>query len=197
MTDVYQADDLLTRFDEIRAIRKKASREPTRFRDYNYLAKIFDCYAQIRSKGLKDLAVTVISGDLNIKINRDAHLFRAIIDATCKADPKTKSRWTRALRYAWKQRNHWERLPRFFRRNGGISGCANWFTESRRWRRPKANRIKLPSDTQIRLMKKHNEAARARLARRIKSKNVARPIVVRPRLTFDGLDRMAVKNPDR
>jgi len=192
MTNVYRADDLLTWLDQVRGVRKKASREPTRFRDYQYLEAVFNLYAKIRKEGLKDLTITVIRGDLNIKINRDTHLIRAIIDATSKADAKTRSRWSRALRYGWKQRNHWDRLPRFFRRNGGMSGCANWFTETRRWRRRKTKRPKLPSDIHLRLMKKDIESSRARLARMVKLRASPKLVVVQPRrLTVGDLDRMA------
>lgn len=195
--DDYGADDLLTRLHEVKAVCKKARREPSRFHDYPYLQAVYDFYSHIRSKELKDLAVTVIRDDLSVSINRDTHLIRAIIDATCKADRKIKSRWTRALRYAWKQRDHWDRLPRFFRRNGGISGCASWFTETRRWQRPKTNRIKLPSDVETRLIKRQTEVTWSRLSRPIQLRIPAKPIIVHRRYTVGDFDRSARKEPNR
>jgi len=56
---------------------------------------------------------------------------RIIIDETCDADRKTKSKWTQALRYAWRYRSKWEKLADFFRRRGGIAGCASLFTHVR------------------------------------------------------------------
>ena len=52
------------------------------------------------------------------------HLIRMIFDATSRADNKTKSRWTRALRYAWHERREWKRLETFFQEHGGPAGCA-------------------------------------------------------------------------
>ena len=193
MNDAYQSDDFLTDIDDVKAARKRSSREPTRFRDYQYLDAVYQTYVRIRSEKVKTLAVTVIREDLNIKVNRDAHLIRAIIDATCKADFKSKSRWTRALRYAWKQRNHWRDLGKFFRRNGGITGCAKWFAETRRRRRRKTGRLKLHSDSQIRLLKKRSERAPTPLAEIMKSRLSAKPIVVQRRLTVGDLDRMAMR----
>jgi hypothetical protein len=49
-----------------------------------------------------------------------------IIDATSTADNKTKSRCTRALRYA-RERKTWKDLGAFLRDNGGPAGCAAQF----------------------------------------------------------------------
>jgi hypothetical protein len=50
-----------------------------------------------------------------------------IIEATSAADEKTKSRWARALRYAWYGRRWWKDLNELFRSNGGPAGCAENF----------------------------------------------------------------------
>jgi hypothetical protein len=50
-----------------------------------------------------------------------------IIDATSTADIKTRSRWTRALKYAWHQRKASKDLRTFLRENGGPAGCADQF----------------------------------------------------------------------
>ena len=50
-----------------------------------------------------------------------------IIDATSTTDLKTKSRWSRALRYAWQERKTWTNLRSFLRENGGPAGCADQF----------------------------------------------------------------------
>ena len=55
------------------------------------------------------------------------HPIRVIIDATSTADIKTKSRWSRALRYAWRERKTWTNLTSFLRENGGPAGCAEQF----------------------------------------------------------------------
>jgi hypothetical protein len=56
-----------------------------------------------------------------------ANPIRVIIDATSTADNKTKSRWTRAVCYAWRKRRAWSDLTRFLWENGGHAGCAQQF----------------------------------------------------------------------
>jgi hypothetical protein len=58
------------------------------------------------------------------------HPIRVIIDATSTADNKTKSRWTRALRYAWRERRAWTELNGFLQENGGPAGCAERFART-------------------------------------------------------------------
>jgi hypothetical protein len=93
----YNADDFLTHINEVKAVRKNSSHALTRYRDYRYLEAVYELYGRVRSNKRSELAMAVIADDLGQKINRDTHLIRAIIDATCKVDPKMKSRWTRAL----------------------------------------------------------------------------------------------------
>jgi hypothetical protein len=50
-----------------------------------------------------------------------------IIDATSATELKTRNRWTRALRYAWRERKIWEDLRTFLEENGGPAGCAEQF----------------------------------------------------------------------
>jgi hypothetical protein len=64
---------------------------------------------------------------LGLRERKRIHLIRMIIDATSRADNKTKSRWTRALRYAWHERREWKRLATFLQEHGGPAGCAARF----------------------------------------------------------------------
>ena len=61
-------------------------------------------------------------------LNADQHSLKLIIDASCTADFRTKSRWGQALRYVWQRRKHRiksrEQFDRFVNGNGGIAGCA-------------------------------------------------------------------------
>ena len=64
--------------------------------------------------------------------------FAAIIRCTAdpaKADKRTRSKWSRALRYAAGYKLDSEPLGRFIRRRGGINPCAAWFSR-RVGRRP-------------------------------------------------------------
>jgi hypothetical protein len=53
--------------------------------------------------------------------------FAAIIRCTAdpaKVDKRTRSKWSRALRYALAYKSHLEPLDRFMKRKGGINRCA-------------------------------------------------------------------------
>jgi hypothetical protein len=57
--------------------------------------------------------------------------FAAIIRCTAdsaKVDKRTRSKWSRALRYALRYKSHSEPLDQFIKRKGGINHCASRFT---------------------------------------------------------------------
>jgi hypothetical protein len=111
----------------IRKLKKrwKKSRLPgKRFGMIPYLASVYRFYSRLRDqvvakKTAERLAV------LKSMPKRPVHAFRIFLDASCIEDERTKSRWTQALRYAWKWRSKWDDLEAFFKANGGLSGCAN------------------------------------------------------------------------
>jgi hypothetical protein len=74
----------------------------------------------------KKVAIRIVKL-FGLRKQRQAHPIRVIIDATSTTDDKTKSRWTRALRYAWRERKTWTDLKMFLRENGGPAGCAARF----------------------------------------------------------------------
>jgi hypothetical protein len=58
--------------------------------------------------------------------------FAAVIVCTAdrqKVDKRTRSKWSRALRYAAKYKTSAEPLATFILRKGGINQCAERFTE--------------------------------------------------------------------
>ena len=60
--------------------------------------------------------------------------FAAIIRCTAnpaKVDKRTRSKWSRALRYALAYKSHLEPLDRFMKRKGGINRCAERFSAQR------------------------------------------------------------------
>jgi hypothetical protein len=67
--------------------------------------------------------------------------FAAIIRCTAdpaKADKRTRSKWSRVMRYAVAYKPDGEPLDQFVRRKGGINACAARFTKCRRgWSRPR------------------------------------------------------------
>jgi hypothetical protein len=65
--------------------------------------------------------------------------FAAIIRCTAdptKVDKRTRSKWSRALRYAMSRKPLEEPLDRFMKRKGGINKCAGRFAKRLGWSRP-------------------------------------------------------------
>jgi hypothetical protein len=57
--------------------------------------------------------------------------FAAVIRCTAepaKVDKRTRSKWSRVLRYALRYKSHSEPLDQFIKRKGGINACASRFT---------------------------------------------------------------------
>jgi hypothetical protein len=64
-----------------------------------------------------------------------AAIIRCTSDTT-KVDKRTRSKWSRVLRYALEYKDHSESLAQFIKRKGGINDCADrfarWLKRSRR-----------------------------------------------------------------
>ena len=60
------------------------------------------------------------------KLRQNTHPIRAIIDASSKKGVGDKSEWTRALKYAARNRSQIEKVGfrKFLESNGGPAGCA-------------------------------------------------------------------------
>jgi hypothetical protein len=99
----------------------------SRFAFYDYLAAVFDLYVQLRRSKQAKKAARFIAKLFGLRERKYAHPIRVILDATSSTHNKTKSRWTRALRYAWHERKAWTDLRSFLRENGGPAGCAAAF----------------------------------------------------------------------
>jgi hypothetical protein len=63
-----------------------------------------------------------------------AGVIRCTADPT-KCDKRTRSKWSRMLRYALRYKSHSEPLDRFIKRKGGINECADRFAKSLGWGR--------------------------------------------------------------
>jgi hypothetical protein len=59
-------------------------------------------------------------------MNRLPRLFAAPADPA-KVDKRTRSKWSRVLRYAMQYKDHSDPLERFIKRKGGINECASRF----------------------------------------------------------------------
>ena len=113
--------------EDLRELERKCFASRSRFAFYGYLAAVFELYVQLRRRNQAKPSARRIANLFGLRKPNRTHPIRTIIDATSTADIKTKSRWTRALRYAWRERTTWKNLKSFLRENGGPAGCADQF----------------------------------------------------------------------
>jgi hypothetical protein len=104
----------------------------SRFAFYDYLAAVFELYVRLRRTRQAKKSARLIAKLFGLRNQKRAHPIRVLIDATSTADLKTRSRWSRALRYAWRERKTWKDLGSFLRENGGPAGCATQFAAIRK-----------------------------------------------------------------
>jgi hypothetical protein len=108
-------------------LERKCFASRSRFAFYDYLAAVLELYIRLSRTKQAKKAATRIAKLFGLRTQKRAHPIRMILDATSTTDLKTRSRWTRALRYAWRERKTWTNLRSFLRENGGPAGCAKEF----------------------------------------------------------------------
>jgi hypothetical protein len=120
----------------MRGLERNCFASRSRFAFYDYLAAVFELYVQLRRRNQAKPSARRIAKLFGLRKSNRTHPIRAIIDATSTADIKTESRWTRALKYAWRERKTWTHLKSFLRQNGGPAGCARQFAASTKKNQP-------------------------------------------------------------
>jgi hypothetical protein len=97
---------------------------------YSYLIAVFDLVAWWTAQGRAlDRAQKALRLN-NIRPFDREEPFAAIIRCTAdpaKVDKRTRSKWSRVLRYALEYKSHSEPLDQFIKRKGGINRCAERF----------------------------------------------------------------------
>jgi hypothetical protein len=118
-------------FDSLKRLYAKCSREShpgkKRFAFYEYLYQVYATHAQWRTAARSREVRKQIS-EFCVRSKLDQHMLKLIIDASCTADHKTRSRWGQALKYVWRRRQR-KTVSRvdfedFLHCNGGVVGCA-------------------------------------------------------------------------
>jgi hypothetical protein len=113
--------------EDLRGLERKCFAARSRFAFYDYLASVFELYVQLRRRNQAKPLARRIAKLFGLRNQKRSHCIRVIIDATSTADLKTRSRWSRALRYAWHERKTSKDPGSFLRENGGPAGCAEQF----------------------------------------------------------------------
>jgi hypothetical protein len=96
---------------------------------YGYLTAVYDLVAVWAAEGRElDRARRALRLQ-RLEVSEREDPFAAIIRCTAdpaKADKRTRSKWSRVMRYATAYKPNAEALDRFIRRKGGINACAAW-----------------------------------------------------------------------
>jgi hypothetical protein len=127
-TDQALRQDLLrlqTAWDECQASRERDA-------IYSYLTAVFDLVAwwAAEKRALERAHKALRLRHINPFENEEP--FAVVIRCTAdreKVDKRTRSKWSRALRYALVQKTPSESLVQFIKRKGGINRCAERFTQ--------------------------------------------------------------------
>ena len=92
---------------------------------YGYLGDVFDLVNWWKAEGSEH---TNAARALRLRGHRlflrTPEPFAAVIMSTAEADEKTRSKWSRVLRYASEYKGRSEALFDFIKRKGGINACA-------------------------------------------------------------------------
>jgi hypothetical protein len=129
----YSSAALRQDLERLRGVWEDCQASRDRSAIYGYLAAVYGLVAWWTAEGqdLDRAHRALRSQRLDISDREDP--FAAIIRCTAdpaKADKRTRSKWSRALRYAAAYKPDAEPLDRFVRRKGGINACAARFS---RW----------------------------------------------------------------
>ena len=104
-----------------------------RFGIYKFLTDIYRIYLDLRSRRIARRATRRIAKISKLSLRGKSHPIRILIEASAgPEDPRQKSRWTQALKFAFGWRQPAKRLKWFFKVTGGIAGSARQFAINRR-----------------------------------------------------------------
>jgi hypothetical protein len=100
---------------------------------YGYLTAVYGLVAWWAAEGREADRARRALGLQRLGVSDRENPFAAVIRCTAdpvKADKRTKSKWSRVMRYAGVHKRDSEPLDLFIRRKGGINACAGRFS---RW----------------------------------------------------------------
>ena len=99
-----------------------------RFAFYEYLYEVYAMHAHWRAQARVREIKRHIADLVQVGSKPNQQVLKLMIDASCTADQKTRSRWGQALKYIWRRRKRTtmsrEEFDAFLHRHGGVVGCA-------------------------------------------------------------------------
>jgi len=98
---------------------------------YGYLKAVFSIVKNYSGRRRTKRLIRHAFKFAGLPIDKNADPFAVVIRCTCdgKADNKTISKWSRALRYVARVKKLRHQLTTFMKNRGGVNGCAALFAE--------------------------------------------------------------------
>ena len=110
-----------------------------KFDFYDYLEAVWNLYLEWKGVRKSQTRAKRVAKYFKVKLRKNTHPIRAIIDASSEQKPDVKSEWTQALKYLEQNAAQVEKLgfKKFVDGNdGGIGGCARKVAKHRVKRLP-------------------------------------------------------------
>jgi hypothetical protein len=127
----YSASALRQDLERVRTAWEDAQSSRDRSAIYDYLTAVYDLVAWWAAEGREiDRARRALRSqrlDMSDREDPYAAIIRCTADPA-KADKRTRSKWSRLMRYAGMYKSASEPLDQFIRRKGGINACASRFS---------------------------------------------------------------------
>jgi hypothetical protein len=102
------------------------------------LRDVYQVFLELRSRRIARKATRRIAKIFKLLIQRKSHPIRILIEASAgPEDPRQKSRWSQALKFAFGWRQPAKRLKWFFKVTGGIAGSARKYAINKKAARRK------------------------------------------------------------
>jgi hypothetical protein len=117
----------------------RLKRRVGRFETYDFLGAIYRVYIGWKRRKIAKRSARTLADAMNIVRRKGMSSIRVLIEATLPdADFKQKSRWVRALEYAYSENVPAKGFRKFVRRHGGLAGCARLAAQvDRKRKRPR------------------------------------------------------------
>lgn len=113
--------------EPLRELEKKSFGPRHRKHDfYGYLEGVWKLYLKWKVDKRRTARAGQLAKFYEVKLRKNTHPIRAIIDASSHQDARVKSCWVRALQYLEKNQAQVEKVgfKDFVEGNGGVIGCA-------------------------------------------------------------------------
>ncbi|MEY9108186.1 hypothetical protein ABH999_004382 [Bradyrhizobium yuanmingense] len=118
---------IVARIARVRASYEKARSDKSKSADYKYLESVLAAHDYFDERNLLDSLTEIAPCALMTSVRSGQHPIRTIIDSSCAdVDPRTKSRWTRALQFAILRSIAPDDLIRFLRATMALRDALTW-----------------------------------------------------------------------